>query len=255
MPYLQTFDFETYSEAGFVWVPPGADAKKPLGKWACLPNAPQNKKGLPIVGASVYTEHPTAEILSLSYDIVGNGQPRRWRPGMPDPHDLFEYLAAGGVIEAHNAMFERLVWENIAVPKYGWPALNPYALRCSMATARVNNYPGALEQLGDVLQVATKKDADGKRLLAKFSVPRNPTKADPRTRIRPADDPDDAERLYSYNDDDVRAEQECAARMEPMSPDELLFWQIDQEINHRGLGIDRQGVRDCIAVLQAAIDR
>lgn len=248
-----TLDFETYSEAGYVWVGPGVRADKPLGYWTCLPNAPQSKKGLPVVGASVYTEHPTAEVLTLSYDI-GHGL-RRWRPGLPLPYDLFEYLAAGGTIEAHKAIFERFVWENICVPKYGFPPLNPYQLRCSMATARTNNLPGALEKLGDVLGLDVKKDKDGKRLLDKFSVPRNPTKADPRTRIRPADDPADAERLYGYCDTDVIAEQGAAARMRPMSATELEFWLVDQEINHRGIAIDRAGVRDCLAVLAQALEQ
>lgn len=255
MTYEPTFDFETYSEAGHVWEPPSD--RKPLGRWTSFANAPQGKKGLQIVGAAVYTEHPTAEILCLRYDIHGSGEPTLWFPGMPPPADLFDYLARGGIIEAHNAMFERLTWENIAVPKYGWPPLNPYQLRCSMATARVNNLPGSLEKLGDVLDVETKKDKDGKRLLTKFSVPRTPTKSDPRLRIRPADDPEDAARLYDYCRDDVRAEQSAAAHrwMRTMSPAELLFWQIDQEINHRGLGIDRAAVRDCLAIIDQAIEQ
>jgi DNA polymerase bacteriophage-type len=250
---LPTFDFETFSAAGFVWVPAGVRPDKPNGYWTCLPNAPQAKKGLKVVGASVYTEHPTAEVLTLTYDI-GQGK-RRWRPGMPLPTDLFAYLAAGGTIEAHYAMFERLVWENICVPKYGFPPLNPYQLRCSMATAHVNNLPGGLAPLGDVLNVDVKKDKDGTRLLNKFSIPRNPTKADPRVRIHPDDDPEDAERLYGYCDTDVESEQQCAGRMAPMTPAELMFWLIDQEINHRGVGIDRAGVRDCIAVLEEALDQ
>lgn len=246
-PPMPTMDFETYSEAGFVW-----DAER--NKWTCLPNAPQGKKGLPIVGAAVYTEHPTAEVLTLSYDLCDGRGLRRWRPGMPLPQDLFDHLAAGLPIEAHYAMFERLVWENICVPKYGFPPLPPYQQRCSMATARVNNLPGALGNLGDVLNLETKKDKDGKRLLDKFSIPRNPTKADPRTRITPADDPADAERLYGYCDTDVTTEQGAAQRMEPMTANELRFWLIDQEINHRGLGVDRQGIRDCIAVLGEALE-
>lgn len=252
---LPTLDFETYSEAGFVWVPPDPDGKKPLGYWTCLPNAPQGKKGLPVVGASVYTEHPSAEVLSASYDLCDGLGMRRWRPGLAPPQDLFDHVAAGRPLKAHNAMFERLVWENVCVRKYGWPALNPYVLRCSMATARTNNLPGSLDALGDVLGIATKKDKDGKRLLDKFSKPRNPTKADPRWRIRPEDDPDDAERLYAYNDTDVVAEQQASDAMEPMTPAELDFWLVDQEINHRGLGVDRAGIRDCIAVLQEAIDQ
>jgi DNA polymerase len=174
---------------------------------------------------------------------------------MPLPVDLFEHMARGGTLEAHNAMFERLVWENICIPKYGWPALSPHLLRCSMATARVNNLPGKLENLGDVLAVDVKKDKDGKRLLDKFSIPRNPTKADPRRRIRPDEEPDEAERLYAYNDTDVIAEQGCVAKMQPMSAAELQFWLIDQEINHRGLGVDRGAVRDCIAVLEQALEQ
>lgn len=243
-----TMDFETYSEAGYVW-------NEGTSKWVCLPNAPQSKKGLTVVGASVYTEHPTAEVLTLSYDLCDGRGLRRWRPGLPMPLDLFEHLAAGRPIEAHNAMFERLVWENVCVPKYGFPPLNPYLLRCSMATARVNNLPGALANLGAVLQVDAQKDKDGKRLLDKFSVPRNPTKADARTRIRVEDEPDEAERLYSYCDRDVETEQACAVAMEPMTAEELHFWFIDQEINHRGLGIDRDGVRNCIAVLEQALDQ
>jgi DNA polymerase len=124
-----------------------------------------------------------------------------------------------------------------------------------MATARTNNLPGKLDALGDVLGIATKKDKDGKRLLDKFSKPRNPTKSDPRWRIRPDEDFADAERLYAYNDTDVIAEQQAADAMEPMTAAELNFWLVDQEINHRGLGVDRAGIRDCIAVLQEAIDQ
>lgn len=246
-----TLDFETYSEAGHVWNPPGVDPKKPLGFWSALPGASQGKKGLPIVGASVYTEHASAEVLSAHYDLCDGRGERRWVPGMPPPLDLFSHVAAGLPLDAHNSMFEYLTWTNICCRKYGWPPLNPYVLRCTMATARVNNLPGKLENLGDVLALDVKKDKNGKRLLDKFSKPRNPTKTDPRLRILPSEDPEGPE-LYAYGDRDVVAEQSAGDRMEPMSDAELFFWQIDQEINRRGLGVDRGAIRDCIAVLAEA---
>lgn len=246
-----TLDFETYSEAGFVWHEPGVDPKKPLGFWGPLPGAPQGKKGLSVVGASVYTEHATAEVLSAHYDLCDGRGVRRWHPGDPLPYDLFEHVAAGRELDAHNAMFEFLVWSNICVRKYGWPPLNPYVLRCTMATARVNNLPGKLENLGDVLGLDVQKDKAGKRLLDKFSKPRNPTKGDPRTRILPSDDADGSA-LFDYGDRDVLAEQAAGDAMEPMSADELAFWHIDQEINRRGLGVDRAAIRDCLAVLAEA---
>ena len=44
------FDFETYSEAGFVW---NADRQK----WESPAGAAAGKKGLPVVGAAVYAQH------------------------------------------------------------------------------------------------------------------------------------------------------------------------------------------------------
>lgn len=235
-------DFETYSSAGLIW----DDA---ANKWLKVAGS-GNKKGLSVVGAAAYSEHPSTDILTYSYQLPGQPK-RRWRPGQPNPQDLFDYLAAGGVLEAHKADFEERIWANVAVRKYGWPPLPPYQLRCSMATARVNSYPGALADLSDVLALPVPKDADGKRLLDKFSVPRNPTKTDGRRRIVPDDDPVDGEKLYGYCDTDLDAERGASDRMSPMTPDELLFWWVDQEINRRGIGIDRPAIRDCIAVMEA----
>lgn len=249
-------DFETYSEAGYVW-------DEATRKWFA-PKGAKNK-GLRTVGSAAYSEHPSTEVLTFSYKLPtpftdANGAQvfthHRWRPGMPNPQDLFDHLARGGLVEAHNVMFERLIWENVCVPKYGWPSLAPwvYQLRCSMAKARVNALPGPLSELGQVLQLSNLKDADGKRLLDKFSVPRNPTKADQRWRIRPEDDPADFERLQAYCDQDVETESEGSGRMTPMADAETVFWLIDQEINWRGIGIDRPAIRDCMAVLEQALD-
>lgn len=264
-----TFDFETASEAGHVWVEPTrvwdekrGDWKPVLGKWVTPVGA--RKKGLDAVNSAAYAEHPSTRVLTLSYRLPRvwpngriyerGGVLQRWRPGQPLPQDLFDYLDAGGVVEAHNAMFERFIWHYVCVVKYGWPAHEPYfyQLRCSMAKARVNQYPGGLAPLGDVLNLPLRKDPEGKRLLDKFSVPRNPTQKDPRTWITPEDEPEDAEKLYGYCDRDVETEELASSAMPDLSDDELLFWWVDQEINWRGLGIDRAGVRNCIAVLEQA---
>lgn len=244
---LPTFDFETYSEAGHIWE---------VDRWKAPPGA--TKKGLPAIGAPVYTEHPSAEVLTLSYDLLDGKGLRRWKPGDAPPIDLWLHVTAGKPLEAHNIMFEYLVWMNICVPKYGWPPLgNVSGLRCSMAQARVNSLPGALGKLGAALGLDIQKDKRGGALLDKFSVPRKPTKANPTTRISPADEPDEFEALCVYCDQDVRAEQAASSdpRNAPMTPAELEFWQVDQEINRRGLALDRKGVRDCIAVMEQAISQ
>lgn len=238
-----TIDFETYSEAGFIWDEEGQTWQAPEG-------AP--KKGIAAVGALAYAEHPSAEVLTMSYRIPGDVAVSRWRPGMPNPRRLFDHIAAGGLVEAHNVMFERAIWHYVCRRLYGWPDVPPHLWRCSAAKARVNNLPGALGNLTDVLPVTAKKDTDGKRLLNKFSVPQKPTKKNPAKRIRPEDDPEDAERLYAYCDRDIEAEEEVSALMMPMSVNELRFWQLDQRINWRGVGVDRASVRNMMAVLQQA---
>lgn len=238
-------DFETYSAAGFVWNPEA-------NKWTCLPNASQGKKGLPVVGAAVYTEDPTCEVLSCSYDLKDGLGKRRWRPGLPPPLDLFAHVAQGRLLEAWNVGFEQWVWENVCVPKYGWPAVGMPQWRCAMAKARAHALPGGLDKAGDILELQIRKDKDGKRLLDKFSMPRNPTKADPRLRITPAEDPVDAERLYTYNDIDIATEAEASSMLPDLSPNELRYWQDDRTINHRGVQIDVASVEACIEIIGQA---
>lgn len=238
-----TIDFETFSAAGMYW-----DGSRYVSMHG---SNRKEDKGIAGVGSGVYAEHPSTEILTLSYRLPG-GPIRRWRPGMPAPTDLFAWT---GPIEAHNVMFERQIWEHVCTPRHGFPPIAPERWRCSMAKARVNALPGALGNLTKVLNTAVVKDADGKRLLDKFSMPRKPTAKDPRFRIRPEDDPEDAERLYSYCDVDVESEELASAAMPDMSPDELAFWQIDQEINHRGVGVDVESVRNMRIVLEATLER
>lgn len=244
-----TIDFETYSEAGQVF---DTEAQT----WRALPGA-GTKKSISAVGAAAYAEHPSTDILTLSYRLPHwhAGQVERWRPGLPAPQALFDWIAAGGLVEAHNVMFERLVWWFVATPRYGFPPVPSHQWRCSMARARVLSLPGALGNLTEVLGTAKQKDKDGTRLLNKFSVPRKPTKKDPRLRIRPEEDPEDGERLYRYCDDDVLSEEEASHRMLPMSRAEMQFWQLDQEMNWRGIGVDITGVNDMISILEQALEK
>lgn len=239
------WDVETYSEAGYVWVPSE-------NKWTCLPNASQGKKGLPVVGGALYSEHETAELICLAYDLKDGLGRRRWRPGMPAPEDLFEHIQRGGELEAHNAPFEAWISYNVLTTRYGFPSMKPEQFYCSQAKCRAWALPPSLADVGDVLNISAKKDKDGKRLMDKFSMPRNPTKADPRKRILPSEDPEDAERYYAYNERDIEAEAEVSARVPDLSPIERQYWLVDFAINRRGIHVDRAGMENCITIIEQA---
>ena len=194
-------------------------------------------------------------MLCLKYDLKDGRGRRMWIPGMPDPQDLFDHIAAGGLIEAWNVGFERHIWEKVCVPRLGWPPIPRRQYRCAMAKSRAYGLPGSLSAAAAVTNSIEQKDKDGTRLLNKFSTPRNPTKNDGRLRIRPQDDPADAERLYAYCEQDIVAEAVMSSGTPDLEGEELEYWLADQEINARGVQIDVASVRNCIAVIHATHNR
>lgn len=241
-------DFETYSEAGYVW-----DAS--ANKWQALPGASQGKKGLPIVGAAVYAQHPTTEVLCMAYDLKDGRGKQFWHPGMAPPRPLLDYVVAGGELEAWNTAFEWWIWNEVGTRRYGWPALPQQQTYDAMAKSRAHALPGALGKVSEVLALRHGKNPEGDRLLKKFAMPRNPTKSDPRTRIVPDfDDPadEDAQRLKAYNLRDIEAEFEASWRTPDLCALELPIWRSDQRINRRGVAIDLDAVAGAIQIIEQA---
>lgn len=252
---IASFDFEVYSEAGFDWDQEQNCWCRPGTRIKTTPSIKNPNGGLGVIGAAVYAQHPSTEVLCLAYNLKDGKGTRLWRPGLPPPQDLFDYLAAGGLIEAWNSPFEEWTWNEVCVRLYGWPPLNPRQLRCAMAKSRAWGLPGKLAESAKVLGVPIQKDTEGTRLLNKFALPRNPTEKDPRRRIRPEDDPEDAARLYAYCVTDVDTEDEVAARVPDLEGEELDFWLADQAINRRGAHIDRASVENCCAMVDTALER
>lgn len=243
---IPELDFETYSEAGYVW-------NETDQKWRSPEGAPGTTRGLSVVGAAVYAMHPTADILSASYNLKDGRGERWWVPGMPPPQDLFDYLATGGPIEAWNVGFERWIWLYVAHKKYGWPMPQMHQWRCAMAKAAAFAMPRKLDLAAQVMDLPTKKDPDGTRLLNKFTKPRNPTKGDPRRRITLAEDPDDAQRLIRYNITDTVAESQASERCPDLTGESLAFWQLDQIVNVRGAPVDREGILACCDIVRQCL--
>lgn len=239
---LPSMDFETYSEAGFTIDPHTGKVK---GK------GPQGKGGLPVVGTPVYAEHPSTEVLSLCYDLKDGRGRRRWFPGFPVPQDLYDHIAAGGLIEAWNVTFEFWIWNMVMTRKHGAPVLPITQCRCAMAKARRYSVPGSLDNAAKVLSTP-EKDKDGKRLIQKLTRPHTPTKNRPAHRWTPATAWEDFCRFYDYNEFDVVAEDNASAVIPDLRPEELDTWLMDQTINARGVQVDVQTLDAALDVLGQA---
>ncbi len=238
-----SMDFETYSEAGFVH----RDGKvKGIGSGS--------KGGLPVVGTPAYAEHPSTDVLCLYYDLKDGRGRRGWIPGLsPHPHDLIDFVARGGIIEAWNVTFEYWIWNLVCTKKYNFPPLPIEQTVCVMARARRHSLPGSLGKAATVLGTAD-KDKAGTALIRKLTRPHTPTKARPEVRWTPATAWPDFVSMYQYCDQDVKSEDEAAARIPDLTPYEHEIWQTDQRINARGVQVDIEAL-DAMLDIQAQAEK
>jgi len=244
---IPDIDFETYSEAGYVFL-------QDKERWQSIAG-PGEKGGLPITGTPVYAEHPTTEVLSLAYDLKDGKGGQIWLPSMPLPTSLFEYIATGEPLEAHNCLFEYFIWHHVCHLRYGWPPLPIEQLRDSMAKARAFSVPGKLELAGPALGLTTLKNKQGDALLRKYSRPRNPTKKDSSLRNRLELHPVDAAKLYNYNLDDIKAEAAVSMATTDLSPSEIEVFKVNNRINVRGCYVDNESLEACISIVEQAVEK
>jgi DNA polymerase bacteriophage-type len=188
------------------------------------------------VGAWRYAMDPSTEVLCLAYSI-DRGPVRMWRRGDQDPEDLLDAVRSGASVHAHNAAFEYAVWNYVQTH---WPRLERSQMRCTAALAAFHSLPFALDRVASILGTEVQKDADGKRLLTKFSKPRKPTKNNPKTRILPEDDPADFEKLCSYCRTDVLTEMAVLDKLffKKLPKYEQEVYELDLKINERGVRVD-----------------
>jgi DNA polymerase bacteriophage-type len=251
---LPVGDYETYSEAGFLWNPN-------TNKWEGLPGA-NKKRGLGVVGVYNYVLHPSFRVIQFAYDLKHGDGPKIWRPGMPNPTDLFDWVQSyrdpnswAGLLEAWNVFFETTVWNLHCVPKHGWPPLYLDQVRCAMAKAARAGFPRKMEHAGPALKLHNLKDNKGKNLIKKLTQPRNPTIKNPQLCWTRQTAPEDFLKFDAYNVGDILTESEASIKMPDLCPRELKIWKVDQRINHRGMQLATKVIDDCLRIIVQAVEK
>ncbi len=217
----------------------------------------RSRSNLPKVGPWRYATDDSTQPLCMSYRLPHwpQGKVKTWIPNIyqefgiaptEEPTELFEWIAAGGLVEAHNAMMEKAVWRAIMMPEYLWPDIPRSQWRCSSAKASSYGLPRGLEKACIVMRLPVQKDKEGHKLMMKLCKPRKPSKNDPRewwgTR-------EEFLRLFAYCETDVLAEESFSHSLLDLIPLEQELWKIDQDINEHGLPIDKAFVEAAIAHL------
>ena len=148
-------------------------------------------------GSWRYSLDASTEVLCAAFRLPTwkEGETGLWHPAFPeqgikeridDLAPLFRWVMDGGLIEAHNAWFERGIWTN---QLSHWPTIHPSQWRCSAAKAAAHALPRNLRDAAAALDLGIRKDdaalrkaldleGESTRVMTKMSQPRKPNKSD-----------------------------------------------------------------------------
>ena len=203
---------------------------------------------LPKCGVYRYCDAPDFEILLFSYAFDDEPvQTIDLASSETLPKEAISALGDPNIIKAaYNAQFER-----VCLSRYLGHWLDPHQWRCTMVMAAYLTLPGRLADAAVALGTTEKKMEEGKDLIRYFSVPCKPTKTNGgRTRNLPADAPEKWAVYKQYNAQDVETERAIRKALEkyPLPEQEWELYALDQQINDRGVRVDKKLVKNAIAV-------
>lgn len=219
---------------------------------------------LPKCGVYKYTEAPDFDILLFGYSVDGGPvQVVDLASGETIPTEVVSALTDESVTKwAFNAQFERIClsrwlrdhggFDNTG---YSIPEdsvgnyLDPAAWKCTMIWSAYMGLPLSLEGVGTVLGLGKQKLTEGKDLIRYFCQPCAPTKANGgRTRNLPRHAPDKWAAFKRYNIRDVEVEMSIQDKLARFPVPDAVWeeYHLDQQINDRGVAIDRELVRQAI---------
>ena len=208
-----------------------------------------------------YAESPDFDILLLGYCVDGGEvQVVDLAQGEQIPPAVIGALTDEHVCKwAFNAQFERVClsrWlrrngyplrnERYAAPDDPCMAyLNPAGWHCTMVWSAYLGLPLSLKDVGAALGLDKQKLTEGKELIRYFCVPGKDA-----TRRMPASAPEKWATFRAYNLRDVETEMSIQDRLRKYPvPDEVWAqYHLDQQINDRGIGVDRTLVRGAIGI-------
>lgn len=200
-------------------------------------------------GVYAYAESPDFDILLFGYafdddpvtviDLTREKFPTEIKAAIYDPNVLKT---------AFNASFERT-----CLSAYLGKRTLPEQWSCTAVMARELGLPSSLEAVGAVLGLPEdkQKSKTGKALIRYFSIPCKPTKVNgQRVRNLPEHDRDRWKMYIEYNKQDVEAERAIRRKLArfKMTDAEQALWVHDQNINDRGVMVDRTFAEQAVEI-------
>lgn len=244
----------------------------------------RSQANLKLVGAYQYSLHPSTRPTCLAFKLHGesriyfldfNTVNSPWRRLPAKFRWMWEALIDEGFeFSAHNSFFERCIYDNIMVKRYGWPEIPPRQRRCTAAKAAACALPRALDKVGDALKLNVVKDKRGHAVVMATCKPTKKWNAwkklqdrlkagsrmnaktlakahepEPPVFLEPEHDPKVWADLYAYCKQDVRAEEAVDDAIPDLIPQEQEVWHFNQKLNWRGLTVDVPTITKIVSIM------
>ena len=181
-------------------------------------------------GAYNYARDISTSVLCLSY-AFDDEEVQSWLPRQPFPQRIIDFIEQGGQIRAHNAAFERLIMWFVLCPEQAIPEPTLEQFYCTATQARANCAPGSLEDVGRFASSNMRKDHRGNQLIRLLSIPKSDGTFN--------NDPSLMAEMVSYCEQDIRTMRAISKAMRQLSADELMDYHINEQINDRGVLLDK----------------
>lgn len=213
-------------------------------------------------GVYKYAESPDFDILLFGVSVDG-GPITVYDLACGDviPSDILAALSDESITKwAYNASFERVclsIWLRRNHPQYfstysfeGDPIqnyLDPASWKCTLVWAAYNGLPLGLVKVGAVLGFEEQKLKEGKELIRFFCTP---SRTAGRTWNLPEHAPDKWMLFKKYNERDVQVEMQIQERLRHYPVPDAVWdeYHLDQQINDRGIMIDREMVTQALRI-------
>jgi len=198
-----------------------------------------SRKELKTYGAWLYSRDPSTEVLCLAW-AIGDGEIKICHPAhgslpafnWPPTELLLAIKDRGNTVHAHNAFFERSIWKNVCVERYGWIEILPEQWRCTLSVCAYLSLPRSLEKAAKFLGLDDNKDMTGSKAMMRL--------AKPKTDGFRHEDISDFKAMLSYCKLDVKIERAIEQKLGMLPEYEQRIWCVDQIINERGIKFDRR---------------
>jgi DNA polymerase len=204
-----------------------------------------------------FASDATTEVLCISY-AIGDGEPETWVPDQPVPQCFVDAATdPRWLLVAHNDAFERAIERRLLGPRFNWPRIPLGQRRDTMSIALAAALPGSLDKCAATLGLPVRKDPAAHRAMLQMVRPRRPRKGE-LPGLYWHDTPELRGLVSDRNKRDVVMTREIWRRLPALVSSEQTLWELDAEINDRGVFCDRalvEAAREVVQQEQDAIDQ